>query len=285
MYEQMGKIRIYYRVLALILTSLPLYFCMNTLEFFVIHWIFGVGDPIMIVSSIVAWHSAKYFLLGLFLGTIAIPIMRYFIAPVLALEIILEAKILHVSRLVILKTRRSFFKPAIFKYAYILFGPVMLIVRIFTIVSSGDPLRFYLVAYEFIRQYAPLLVIILVLPYWLIEYSNLRELRAQNTMYFPSKLLWCFYMIIVGIGSLTALVPIYVEAVIIFGDLYLALWFIIIVILASYTPLLFLVIGVFSAIYHISPDILQKIVDGFELMVIKNVRVGRVEISLESLNT
>lgn len=230
----------------------------------------------LFLTIYILWHTVKFFFLGMLLGIIAIPLTYYIIGPLLAYELIVENKLLKL-RFVKLNDEPKLSKLSVFKYAYILFGPIIIVVKIVSTFTSENVIVFYLAAWEIFMKLAPYICIFLVVPYILREKCIIRELNMQYTLNYPSKLLGFIALIIIGVGSVTAQVPLFMEIYSLVGDVNLAIELFIEAILLGYMPMLSLVLGIMEVLMMRNSRYLNIVLRRMENLVEKYSNLIQLE--------
>ncbi len=190
----------------------------------------------------ISWHVLKMFFVGVVLAPISLFLANYVISPLLSYEIILEKKLLGL-KLVKVSGNINIDFESILVYAYILFGPLTIVIRIMSILPTEDLIYFYLVSWELFMKNAPYMFLFLLIPFWLREMCRIRELRSKYRVTYPSRSLGLIVIILIGVGSITSLVPLFLEILSIFKDLGLAIELFVGAIFLGYLPMLSLVIG------------------------------------------
>ena len=225
----------------------------------------GGKDIFFSLNVLIAWLSSLQLFFGIALGIVAIPLMILIIAPLLGLEIVLEKKIGLTNAVIIdAKPENSVF--SIFFYSYILFGPVVIITRISSAIGEQSMFQYFLVVGEYVRGLMPIVLIFLVSPYILRDRSRIRSMKKNLTISYPSKLQEFVLVIVIGVGSVAALAPLYTELVAIVQDETLALTLFIYAVLLGIIPSIMMVIGFFigaaiigKPFFQISIETLEKI--------------------------
>jgi len=226
----------------------------------------------------ISWHTIKMLFLGVSLSPIFLLIAYYIFSPILAYEILLEAKLFRL-KLIKITSNINLDWTSILIYAYILFGPIIIVVRLVSILPTEDLVYFYLVTWDLFMRNASIVFLVLLTPFWLREICRVRELYLKFRLDYPSRVLKLLALILIGVGSITALVPLFLELLSIFRDLSTAIQLFIGAILLGYLPMLSLVLGWLINMRFIPDDIVKKPVIRLESIIEKNLLLSSVEIT------
>ena len=193
----------------------------------------GVRDIPLYILYITLWSAVKYSVIGLAIGIIAIPFMYFIVSRLLALEVIVERK-LKISNVALFD---KYPKIGIFNlliYAYILFAPIIILVRI---LSGGEASALlYVDMLSIVLPNMHYILLFLLTFYILRDLSRVRELKGSLLVAYPSKILFLIFTIIVWIGSITALVPIFYDILNHIKEPSLSMSIFIMLILNGYIP-------------------------------------------------
>jgi len=218
-----------------------------------------------------AMNSGDVFLgLNVFIvGHIAVtPIIVFIVAPLFGMEIVLEKRI-RLTNVVIIDAKPKTSVFSVFLYSYIMFGVVVIITRILSTGGQGMMGYYLMAAGVVIRTLIPFILLFLVSPYILRDLSSIRSLRKNLIVAYPSRLQQFILTIVIGMGSIAALAPIYTELVTIVGDPSMALVFFIYIILMTLVPSITVVIGFLIGSMIIAKPFFQKSIEKLEKIVKK----------------
>ena len=235
-------------------------------------------DVFVVLNALIAWLAALQLLLGILIGIVAIPFVMFIVAPVLGFEIVFEKKI-GLTNAVIVNEQPKNSVFSIFLYSYILFGPVVIITRILSTIGEQEMLQYYFIVGDYMKKSMPIILIFLVSSYILRDFSRVRSIRKNLIIYYPSRLQQFILVIIVGMGSIAALAPMYSEIVAIVGNKSLALKFFIYSILLGIIPSITMVIGFLIGIMVVGKPFFMKAVDIFEKIVKKYGKVEMISLT------
>lgn len=232
------------------------------------------GDIFYFLNIYVLSTSLSRFFLGIFIGVVTLPIVVFFVAPLFGLEVSLEKR-LRISNVVIMTQKPKTSILSVFLYAYILFGPTVILVRIATTIKSGDMIVYYLAFGDVMLSAMPYLLVFLVVPCIIRDLSCVRSLKSNLTIGYPSKLLQLILLIIVGVGSIASLAPMYKELLDIVHDPNLALGLFIYAIMIGFMPAFCMVVGYIIGAIVISRQYFYKSIEKFEQIV---YRIGKAQV-------
>ena len=210
----------------------------------------GIRDIPLYILCITIWSAIKYSILGLAIGIIAIPFMYFIVSRLLAVEIIVERK-LRISNIAIFDKYPKIGVLNVLIYAYILFAPIIILVRI---LSGGEASALlYVDMLSLVLPNMHYILLFLLTFYILRDSSRVRELKGPLLVACPSKILFLIFTVIVWIGSITALVPIFYDILAHIKEPSLSMSIFIALILNGYIPplvqlLFFLIILKYSAL-------------------------------------
>lgn len=273
----MSFLRSVKRSIAFSLLSIMIFMLMIFIEPFVIKSINKINVIQLFLFCYISWHVIKMFFLGVFLSPIFLLIAYYIYSPILAYEILLEAKVLNL-KLVKSTENINIDWISILTYAYILFGPIVIVIKLVLISPTENLIYFYLVTWDFFMRNASIVFLILLTPFWLREVCRIREFYQKVRLDYPSKLLKLLALTLIGVGSITALVPLFLELLSIFRDLLIATQLFIGAVLLGYLPSLALVIGWLINMKFIPNNLVKKPVIRLESIIEKNLSLSKVKI-------
>jgi len=240
------------------------------------------GDVLFAMNVFIVGQAIIQLLAGMAFGIAVTPVIIFIIAPLLGMEIALEKKI-RLTNVVIIdaKPENSIF--SVFLYSYIVFGIAVIIARIIAI-RGQNMMESYFTAAEFvIKVLIPFILLFLVTPYILRDRSSIRSLKKNLTVTYPSRLQQFMLTIVVGMGSVAALAPIYTELVILIGDELTALVYFIYVILMILIPSITVVIGLLIGTTAIAKPFFQKAVENLEKVVRKYGKAKTISLTKSEL--
>ncbi len=248
-----------------------------TVEPFVLRSINRIRVIQIFLVYYISWHTIKMFFVGIILAPISLIIANYFLSPLLSYEIILEKKLLNL-KLVKVTDNIMLDIESVLVYSYILFGPLTIVIRILSILPTEDLIYFYLVSWELFMENAPYIFLFLLVPFWLREMCRIRELKSKFRMTYPSKLLGLIAIILIGVGSITALVPLFLEILNIFKNFWISIELFIGAVLLGYLPMLSLVLGWLLNLRITNDDLVNSPVRKLEKIIENKVDISIISI-------
>jgi len=236
------------------------------------------GEVIRSLRLFIVGQAVIQLLVGIAFGIAVTPIIVFIIAPLFGMEIVLEKKI-RLSNVVVIGEKPENSIYSVFLYSYIVFGLVVLIARI--IAAGGqEMMNSYFIALGFvIRILIPFILLFLVSPYMLRDKSSIRALKKNLTITYPSRIQQFILTIVVGMGSIAALAPMYTELVTIVEDASLALTLFIYVILMALIPSITVIIGYLIGTTKIAGPFFQKSIEKLEKIVKKYGKVKTISLT------
>lgn len=258
--------------------SLIIFIIIIYIEPFIMKMINNINVIQIFLFYYISWHTIKMFFLGIFLAPIFLVIAYYVVSPVLAYEVLLEAKLFGL-KLVKIGGDIDIDWVSVLTYAYMLFGPIIIVVRLVSILPSENIVYFYLVAWDLFMRNAFIVFLALLTPFWLREVSRVRELYPKFKIDYPSRFLKILAVILIGVGSITALVPLFMELLSIFRDILIATYLFIAAILLGYLPMLSMVLGWLINFRFIPKEIVMKPVTRFASIIERKLLLGNIEIT------
>ncbi len=235
------------------------------------------GNVILSFKLFIVGQGIIQLLIGIAVGIAVTPVIVFIIAPLFGIEIALEKKI-RLSNVVIIDANPENSISSVFLYSYIVFGLVVVITRIIAI-GGQDILESYFIALGFvIRTLIPFILLFLVSPYILRDKSSIRALKKNLTITYPSRIQQFVLTIVVGMGSIAALAPMYSELVTIVGDVSTALMLFIYIILMALVPSITVIIGFLIGIMKIAGPFFQKSIERLESIVKKYGKVKTISL-------
>ncbi|MEX0567572.1 MAG: hypothetical protein Q6363_000225 [Candidatus Njordarchaeota archaeon] len=232
------------------------------------------GDIFRLLNTYIFLVSLSRFFMGISIGIISIPVVVFIVAPLFGFEVSIEKK-LRVSNIVILSRRPKLSFLSVFLYSYTLFGPAIILVRIMTTLGSKDMITYYLAAGGIMLSAMPYLLVFLIAPCIIRDLSSVRSFKDNLTMSYPSKLLQLILLIIVGMGSIAALAPMYWELLSIVKNPDMALKLFLYAIAMGYVPAFCMVCGYMLGALVVSKPYFGKSIEKFEGIVSK---IGKVSV-------
>ena len=138
----------------------------------------------------------------------------------------------------------------------------------------------YFIAMGFvIRILIPFILLFLVSPYILRDKSSIRALKKNLTITYPSRIQQFILTIVVGMGSIAALAPMYTELVTIVGDSSMALMLFVYVILMALVPSITVIIGYLIGATKIAGPLFHKSIEKLEKIVKKYGKVKTISLA------
>lgn len=225
------------------------------------------------IWSYIAWETLKYLITGLALSLPFLLISWLVHAHLFALGLILESKI-GVCSLVEVPRPRIRMIPFLVKSGYVIYGILPLLVRLLSSLPSLEisTLTIYLMFMGTFTPLAPYIAMVLLPLIWLREHCAVREYSKDSTLKLPGKVIGLIIVLLVGVGSVFALAPIYFEILEIFGNPVLSLELFTYVVLIGYVPALGLTCGIFLGIRTLWVRLSNKPIESFERCVARVVR-------------
>ena len=252
-------------------------------EPFVMNTITRLSDLRLFAWSLISWYSFKYFLMGI-LFSIPFIVLSYLLSRVLALIVILETKIRFSKIIYINKS----FEISLFSYlefSYLLYGLIPMLIRIFSVFPANkDVVTLYVTIVFSVIIYAPYIIPLMaaiVLPLaWIREKSQIRRLKGNFCLGYPGTIIDAFFLLFIGVGSITALAPMYFELLNISGNPLFSLELFIYIILLGYCPSLTFVLGVCIGIMVLGKRFIIKATKKFENIVTKYIKPAKIMLEL-----
>ena len=267
-------------IVALLLMLLAFIF-----EFPVVKAIFNF--PLRLAAiSLISWFSFKYFLIGI-LFSIPFVTLSYIFSIILAFLVILETKI-KLSKIVHVKKSFNLSWFSYLKFGYLLYGFIPMLVRIFSVFPANkDIITLYTAIVFLVIIYIPYIIPLMaavILPFALImERSRIRRLKSNLCLGYPSIIIDALFLLLIGVGSITALAPMYFELLSISGDPWFSFELFMYIILLGYCPSLTFVFGIHVGLLVLGRKTIERFIGVFENIIRKYANPSEIHIKSEFL--